>query len=196
MGVSGTVFVDNIKATKPFGMALLKTVGVDGGYDLTPRDWSDALSVVSGFSNLAKAYHAYANQEYWSKKEAKLSTGEVTQAQAVIMGTTGLVPKKITDAYLMAASMKYRKAAQEEIRNEAIKNLRLGFKSQGVDEADKYFRRAQIHMSSGQFTPNELRQILNQAARGGSENFVEAIALKYALTKPERMQDLLRKGDR
>jgi hypothetical protein len=93
----------------------------------------------------------------------------------------------------MAASLKDRKEAQKGIREEAIKNLRLGFKASSVDEADRYFRRATIHISSGQFTPNEQRQILEQASKG-YEEMVDSIAMKYAQTKPERMQDLLRKG--
>lgn len=192
-GVSGTVMVDNIKSTQPFAMAILKVVGMDGGYDLTARDFTDAFSQISSINNLGKAWHAYYSQEYWSKKEQKLTSGEINAAKAVLIGATGLIPQKISDAYLMAASMKDRKDAQKGVREEAIKNLRLGFKATGVDEADKYFRRATIHIQSGQFTPNEQRQILEQASKG-YEEMVDSIALKYAQTKPERMQDLLRKG--
>jgi hypothetical protein len=51
----------------------------------------------------------------------------------------------------MAESLKDRKGAQEEIRREAIKNLRLGYKSENIDEANKFFRRAQINIESGNF---------------------------------------------
>lgn len=195
IGASGTVLKDNIKATTPFLMAVTKSFGADGGYPLTTRDFSDALSNVSTFSNLSKAYHAYYFQEYWSKKEQKLSSPrEVTVAQAMIQAVSGIMPYEISQAYAMAASIKDRKAAQKEIWDEAVKNLRLAYKSSDVSEADKYFRRAQIHIESGQFTMKEKHQIMTQSARG-YESMVDNVAQRYANTKQERLLDLLRKGD-
>ena len=195
IGASGTTLKDNIKATTPFVMAVGKAFGADGGYPLTTRDFTDALSNISSFSNLSKAYHAYYFQEFWSKKEQKLSSPkEVTAAQAMIQAVSGIMPYDISMAYAMAASIKDRKAAQKEIWDEAVKNLRLAYKSQDIAESDKYFRRAQIHIEAGQFTMKEKHQIMTQSAKG-YESMVDSVAQRYANTKQERLLDYLRKGD-
>jgi hypothetical protein len=192
-GVSSTTIADNFKAAEPFAMALLKVAGYDGGYDLTLRDFTDALSVVSTFSNASRAMHAYYTQEWWSKNEGKISSGNVSAVQAMITGLTGVVPKHVTDAYAMVSSLKDREAMQKEIRTEMVKQLRLGFKSDSVDEANKHFRRAQILFGSGQFTPREYNKILEEASRG-YQSLADNISLKYSQTSPERMKDYLRKG--
>lgn len=196
IGVSGTTLRDNVKAIHPFAMALGKVAGLDGGYDLQVRDFTDALSVASSFSNASKAMHAYYTQEFWSKNEQKIHAGNVSAVQALIIGATGLVPKHVTDAYAMVASLKDRQAMQKELQTEIIKQLRLGFKADSVDQANQHFKRAQIHYMAGQFTPQEYHRILEQAARGYS-SLADNIALKYAQTSPERMRDYLRnpRGD-
>lgn len=192
-GVSGTALVDNVKALHPFGMAVLKVAGYDGGYDLTVRDFTDAASVISTFSNASKAMHAYYTQEWWSKNEGKISSGNISAVQALITGLSGVVPRHVTDAYAMVSSLKDREAMQKEIRTEMIKQLRLGFKSDTVDQADKHFRRAQILYGTGQFTPQEYNKVLEEATRG-YQALADNMALKYAKTSPERMKDYLRKG--
>src|SRR5690606_37854090 len=104
------------------------------------------------------------------------------------------VPRTVDDAYLMAESLKDRKAAQEQIRKEAIKQLRLSFKADNVDESEKYMRRAQIHIEAGNFTPAEARQLLKQASQG-YESMIDNVAERFARTSEKRLQDLLRKGE-
>jgi hypothetical protein len=194
LGVSGTTLVANVKAFHPLGMALLKVAGADNGYDLTVQDFVDAGSNISSFSNAAKAAHAYFTQSYYSKKGQKLADKDVSAVQALIMGATGQVPKEIVDAYAMAASLKDRKAMQDELRGEIIKNLRLAYKADSVDEADKYLRRANIHFEAGQFLPREYQQIIEQSSRGWVE-MTDSIALKYAQTSKERMDAYLKRRD-
>ena len=193
MGVGGTTFRDNIKAAHPFLMAIGKVMGMDNGYDLTVRDFVDASASISSLSNASKAMHAYYTQQYWSKKETKLSDREVTAVQALLMGTTGVIPKHIADSYAMVASLKDRKAMQDELRVEIVKNLRLAYSSDTVDQADKYLRRAQIHIETAGFTPREMRQVM-KTSYDNWEGSVDKLAYKYAQTSKDRMEDYLKRG--
>jgi hypothetical protein len=126
MGAGGSILYQNIEAMAPAVASVYRSFGADGGHVLSVRDWSDAFSNISTLGNLAKAWHAYKFQEYTTKNENTIVRQEVTAAQALMTSLTGIIPRTVEDAYLMAESLKDRKGAQEEIRREAIKNLRLG----------------------------------------------------------------------
>lgn len=178
LGASGSIMYQNFQAIKPFAANVMRSFGADGGHGLTVRDFTDVVSNISSLGNLAKAWHAYTFQEYITKNENLLSNHEVSAAQAAMTAMTGLTPRTLEDAYSMTASLKDRKAAQEEIRKEAIKNLRLSFKATNVDEANMYLRRAQINIEAGRFTIDEHSKIISQAARG-FESMIDSISNKF-----------------
>jgi hypothetical protein len=194
MGAGGSILYQNIEAMAPAVASVYRSFGADGGHVLSVRDWSDAFSNISTLGNLAKAWHAYKFQEYTTKNENTIVRQEVTAAQALMTSLTGIIPRTVEDAYLMAESLKDRKGAQEEIRREAIKNLRLGYKSENIDEANKFFRRAQINIESGNFTPQELSQLMNQASKG-FESMIDNVRARFAITSEKRMKDYNRRDN-
>ena len=149
LGASGSILNDTLKTMEPAIMGAADVFSEDA-YPLLPEDFLNIASNISTVNNAMRAYYGLNAHKYITKNQIPLD--DVTTTEALLSGILGLTPQRISDTFLKMQSMKTQNEAQKEARNQIIRNIRLGLKS---DDPVPYFRAARIWLELGGFPVSE-----------------------------------------
>lgn len=153
-------------------------------YKHTMADTVAALEEVSTIGNVGKALYALNTGKYISKNEINLGPATTTDAlMTILMGTQ---PLAITDALMIGNIQKEKKAMQDAVKKEVIKNYRRALTEFDVGNdtvAVKHLTNAMHQLNGGDFRPDEQGQIYLEALQG-HESLVDKMNQEYIKNSP------------
>lgn len=153
-------------------------------YKYTMADAITAAEEISTVNNVGKAIYALSTGNYISKNEINL--GKATPADAVQGLLFGTQPLAISDAFMISDIQKEKKAMQDAVKKEVIKNYRraLNAFANGEDStAERHLNNMQHQIVGGDFRPDELGKIYQEAMQG-HESLVDKMNEKYIKEAP------------
>ncbi len=156
-----------------------------GDWKFTTADTITALEEISTINNIGKMIYALNTHKAISKNEINL--GEVSNADAVMMGMLGTQPLKIADAFIMAEMAGEQKKMQDAVKKEVIKNYRRALREfdQGNDQAaERLMNNVNLQIKGGGFRIDELPAIISEAL-SGYESLVDKMNEKYLKSAPQ-----------
>lgn len=190
IGVSGETIGNWVKSASPF-LWWIGSIMNDEGYPITPQDWLDLSSNLSGLSHTTRAYYAISAGEYFTKSGRSF---EMSATEGLMAGLLGILPERYSDYYAMLAEDKHRRQAQEEFRQEATKFFRLAWKEKDPELMETYLKRARIMLPDNLFTPQERVRIMQQSMRDFGD-ILEKKHFEFLLKRPEALEIYMKKKE-
>lgn len=167
-GPAGGMVGQAMQAAEPFWYSLYSVFHPENGYyELTPADYLGALRQVSTVNTAVKAYYLYTTGHYLAQDGSVVSSRDPENIiQTVTSGVLGVSPQDVSDTFMKLDSLKSQKEAKTALGKVAIENIITGLKYAGdndVPNATLYYKRAAAIFKSGNFTPDEINSIREQA---------------------------------
>lgn len=182
-GASGSTMSDIVKTVIPFVSFLSGVVhGKSDQFPLLLEDFAAGTENISAVNNVAKMLYGLNTGRYVSKNDRYVGT--VTTMDSILMGTLGLTPRAISDAFLKNDILKETKTFQDSQKPYIMKELQRGMDEYWKghrDEGDDHMKRASVFIEGAGFDPIQRGQIMQEVLRGAGTSMVDKLNYDFAV---------------
>lgn len=201
VGASGAVMGDIVKTAIPFVNYLSGVVqGKADQFPLLLEDFAAGAENISVLNNISKMLYGLNTGKYVSKNDRWI--GKVTTMDSILIGTLGLTPQAISDAFLKNDIVKETKTFQDGQKPFIMKQLQRGMDEYwkgNKDEGEAFMKRASVAIQGAGFDPIQQSQLMQEAIRGAGTSMVDKLNYDFAtkfspVQQRQQRQDQFLKG--
>lgn len=163
-GASGSIVGDLIASADPLWKDVVNVFSDrNDKYPIVPEDFLNIFSNVSSINNASKAWYAFNTGRYMTQNQGY--QGDISKTEAILMGTMGLTPVRLHDAFLKMESVHDTKDAQKIAQKQVVMYMRLAFQAKNPEDRKRYFMKAHTAVVAGGFRPDQYGDIFRDAVQ-------------------------------
>jgi hypothetical protein len=193
-GASGSIVGDILGNAEPLIKDTYNVFKENGPYEPVLQDMIEASRNISAVNNAFKVVHALNTGKYITKNGK--AQGELSGAQAILGGVTGLQPQEFTDMSLKQASMAGNKEHEDEVYKEMVKQFRLGEAARDSGDkkgAEAFYKKARAALIVGDIGTQKTGLFIQRYLKEHGTT-MESVDNSFAESAPQSQYDARRQA--
>jgi hypothetical protein len=193
-GASGSIVGDILGNAEPLIKDTYNVFKENGPYEPVLQDMIEASRNISAVNNAFKVVHALNTGKYITKNGK--AQGELSGAQAILGGITGLQPQEFTDMSLKQASMAGNKEHEDEVYKEMVKQFRLGEAARDAGDkkgAEAFYKKARAALVVGDIGTQKTGLFIQRYLKEHGTT-MESVDNSFAESAPQSQYDARRQA--